>query len=48
MQGYFSIGEVIEKLKKEGTVKVPFSWLYDIRQYDKAMNGCYMEIKKIG
>lgn len=47
MQGYFSIGEVMEKLKKEGTVKVPFSWLYDIRQYDKAMNGCYMEITKI-
>ena len=40
--------ELFKKLKKEGTVKIPFSWLYDIRQYDKAMNGCYMEITKIG
>ena len=47
MQGYFSIDEVIEKLKTDGIVKVPFTWLYDIRQYDKAMNGCYMEIRKI-
>ena len=48
IQGYFSVDEVMEKLKKEGIVKIPFSWLYDIRQYDKAMNGCYMEITKIG
>ena len=48
MQGYFSIGEVMEKLKSEGTVRVPFKWLYDIRQYDKAMDGCYMEITKVG
>ena len=47
MQGYFYIGEVMEKLKKEGNIKIPFIWLYDIRQYDKAMNGCYMEITKI-
>lgn len=47
MQGYFSVGETIEKLKKEGIVKVPFKWLYDLRQYDKAMDGCYMEIKRI-
>lgn len=47
MQGYFDIGEVMEKLKAEGTVKIPFKWLYDIRQYDKDMDGCYMEITKI-
>lgn len=47
MQGCFSIGEVMEKLKAEGTVKIPFKWLYDIRQYDKAMDGCYMEITKV-
>lgn len=47
MQGYFSIDKIIEKLKAEGTVKIPFKWLYDIRQYDKAMDGCYMEITKI-
>lgn len=46
MQGYFDIDDVLEKLKKEGTVRIPFSWLYDIRQYDKAMDGCYMEITK--
>lgn len=37
----------MEKLKKEGTVKVPFSYLYDVRHYDNTMNGCYMEITKI-
>ena len=47
MQGYFNIGEQIQKLKKEGYIKVPFSWLYDIRQYDKNMNGCFVEVKKI-
>ena len=39
--------EIMEKLKDERTVKVPFKWLYDIRQYDKCMDGCYMEITKI-
>lgn len=46
MQGYFCIGNVLNKLKEEGSVKVPFEWLYDMRQYDKNMNGCYMEITK--
>lgn len=46
MQGYFDIGDVMEKLKTEGSVKVPFKMLYDIRQYDKALDGCYMEIVK--
>lgn len=46
-QGYFSIGNMIEKLKKEGVVRIPFSYLYDMRQYCKNMNGCYMEITKI-
>lgn len=47
MQGYFSIEETIQKLKKDGTVKIPFSYLYDTRQYYKGMNGCYMEITKV-
>ena len=47
MQGYFDIDEIMEKVKAEGTVKIPFKWLYDIRQYDKAMDGCYMEITKV-
>lgn len=46
MQGYFRVGEAMEKLKKDGAVRVPFKWLYDSRQYDKAMNGCYMEFVK--
>lgn len=44
---YINIGQVLEKLKAEGTARVPFKWLYDIRQYDKAMDGCYMEIAKM-
>ena len=47
MQGYFSIGDVMEELRIKGEVKVPFKWLYDIRQYDTDMNGCYMKIVKI-
>ena len=47
MQQKVSVGEIVEKLKKERTVRVPFKWLYDIRQYDKDMNGCYMEITMV-
>lgn len=47
MQDYFPIGTIIEKLKTENVVRIPFKWLYDIRQYDKHMDGCYMEISKI-
>ena len=47
MQGYFDRENAIETLQENGVVKVPFSCLYDIRQYDKAMDGCYMEIRKI-
>lgn len=47
MQGCFNIEEVLKKLKAEGIVRIPFKWLYDIRQYDRAMDGCYMEIVKI-
>ena len=47
MQGYFDVDEVMENLRKNGTVRIPFKSLYDIRQYDKAMDGCYMEITKV-
>lgn len=47
MQGYFDIEKVIDTLKADGTVKIPFKWLYDERQYDRHMDGCYMEITKI-
>lgn len=46
MQGYFNIGAVMNELKAKGSVQVPFKWLYDSRQYDSAMDGCYMEIKE--
>lgn len=44
MQGDLRINDILEALKKDGSVTVPFSSLYDVRQYDKHMDGCYMEI----
>lgn len=46
-QGYFNVEKVMDELKQTGTVKIPFAWLYDVRQYYKGMNGCYMEITKV-
>jgi hypothetical protein len=43
-QGYFSTDKVITELNEKGSVKIPFSWAYDARQYSKNMDGCYMEI----
>lgn len=43
----FTVMAMKEQLKKEGFAKVLFSWLYDTRQYDKCMDGCYMEITKV-
>ena len=45
-QGYFDKQKYIDELKKKGVVRVPFKVLYDLRQYDSAMNGCYMEISR--
>lgn len=47
MQGYFDTKDVMKELKANGTVRIPFKWLYDTRQYDKAMDGCYMEITRV-
>lgn len=47
MQGYFNIDRTLNELQQNGKVKIPFKNLYDLRQYDKNMNGCYMEIIKI-
>lgn len=47
MQGYFNKERVIEELREKGSVKVPFKWLYDSRQYDSNMNGCYMMIEAV-
>lgn len=46
MQGSFNVKKVMETLMVDGTVRIPFDCLYDIRQYDGSMDGCYMEIKK--
>lgn len=45
-QGYFNTENVIQELRKNGIVKIPFSWVYDIRQYNKKYDGCYMKIVK--
>lgn len=47
MQGYFDERKYIEELKKNGSAIIPFSDLYDIRQYYNGLNGCYMKIEKI-
>lgn len=47
MQGYFCVESVLRELKEHSSVKIPFAWLYDLRQYYKGMKGCYMEIKRI-
>lgn len=48
MQGYFRVAKVLAELEENGTVKIPFKWLYDTRQYCKNMDGCYMQITKEG
>jgi hypothetical protein len=45
-QGYFDIDIIINELMEKGSVKIPFSYLYDTRQYYNGMDGCYMEITK--
>lgn len=46
MQGYFNNEKYLAELKEKSCVKIPFKALYDLRQYDKHMDGCYMEISK--
>lgn len=45
-QGYCNIDNLIETLRTEGVVRIPFEAAYDMRQYPKNMDGCFMEIKK--
>ena len=47
MQGAYSAGEQLETLKRDDIVRIPFWKLYDSRQYNKSMNGCYMEIRRV-
>ncbi len=46
MQGCLNKRKYLSELMEKGMTKVPFKALYDSRQYDSHMNGCYMEIKK--
>ena len=46
-QGYFDIDKIIEYLRENGSVKIPFDWYPNIKQYNKNPKGCYMEIKEI-
>jgi hypothetical protein len=46
-QGYFDIEKVLKELEENGTTKIPFKWCYDLRQYLKNYDGCYMQITKI-
>lgn len=46
-QGYYEIDKVIDEVRKNGIVRVPFKWYYDTIQYIKNMDGCYIEIKKV-
>lgn len=45
-QGYFNHQKVIDELLKNGVAKIPFAWVYDIRQYNKRYDGCYMKIER--
>lgn len=46
-QGYFDIGKMIDTLRTNGKIKIPFEWCYDIRQsMTKRCKGCFMEIIK--
>ena len=46
-QGYVDIEKLLEKLKAEGMVRIPFSIGYDMRQRGcNHYKGCYMEIRK--
>ena len=46
-QGYFDIDKKIAELKKNGVVRIYFKEYYDIRQYKKNMDGCFIEIRKV-
>lgn len=45
-QGYCRIGKLLEELETSGHVRIPFAYAYDMRQYIKNMDGCFMEISK--
>ena len=46
-QGYVNIDAVVLKVLRDGSARLDFKCFYDIRQYDKNMDGCYVTIEKI-
>ena len=47
-QGYVDISDLLEKLKADGKIRIPFSMGYDMRQSGgKRYKGCYMEICRV-
>lgn len=46
-QGYLNIPAMLEALEKEGRIEVPFSKVYDIRQYKHNMDGCVLTVEKV-
>lgn len=46
-QGYFDIDKKIAELKKNGVVRIYFKEYYDIRQFKKNMEGCFIEITRV-
>lgn len=47
-QGYVDIDKLIENLKANGVIRIPFKLGYDMRQRGfRAYKGCYMEIRKV-
>lgn len=46
-QGYINVGNLLEKIKKDGKAVLRFSSFYDARQYCKNMDGCYIRITKV-
>lgn len=46
-QGYFDINKVIDRVRKEGAAKIPFSYFYDMRQYIRNLDDCFILIEKV-
>ena len=46
-QGYFDMDKKIEELKKNGIVRIYFKEFYDVRQYKKNLDGCFIEITRV-
>lgn len=46
-QGYCRVSRYLRELKENRQVRIPFSAAYDVRQYNKNLDGCYMFIRKL-